>query len=239
MSNCFNRIAGVHIVLSMILAVAFVRMNAQSEHDAPSSRLEGIVVDPTGAIVPGANVSFESAGATYSAATAADGKYKIEVPEGRYEISVRKPGFCYRRAPFRIASSQSLTINAALSVCAIADVLTIENGVSRAHDELRPVYKEESIAVPCGAAEKLEMLIIYGVREEKADTAAYEGNRDFNTVVATYNNVTVYAQRIRFDRKSSHLYAQGNVLIENGSGRSSGEEVTLSFDRSCALTTTN
>jgi len=230
---------GRRIALSILLGWTLLRIDAQTQRDTSHGYVEGRIVDQTDAVVPEAKIEFRSSGSIYSAATGANGTYRIELPEGRYEITVRKPGFCYRRSPFRISPAEISTINAMLSVCAVANVLTIENGVSRSHDELKPTYTEESIAVSCGTAEKLEMLILYGVREQDADTAVYEGNRLFETVVATYDNVTVQARQIRLDRRSLYLYATGSVVIDTGGQRSEVEKATLSFDQKCELVRTN
>ena len=215
----------VAIILAGTLMNASLSTHAQGGTPA---HLQGAVADSSGAVVPGAKVVLKSDVASYSALTAVDGTYQIQLPIGRYLIDVRKAGFCYQRAPFRLLASAVLTIDAVVTPCVIADVVTIENGKGTARDELRPAYKVESVVIPDSSSQPLELLITYASREEDAGITNYTGN-GAPEVVATYDNLTVYARRVRFDRKALRIYAEGKVIVEDGTGRSTGERAVLTL----------
>jgi Carboxypeptidase regulatory-like domain len=218
------------LILAGTLMSVSLSAHAQAVRDEPTGHLRGTVADPTGAVVPGAKVLFKSNVANYSVTTAANGTYDTQLPVGTYGIDVRKPGLCYQRAQFRLLASAPLTINAVVTACAIADVVTLENGKGTARDEIRPAYRAESVLIPDSSTQPLEMLITYASREEDADVTTYTGN-GAPEVVATYDNLTVYARRVRFDRKALRIYAEGSVVVEDGTGRSTGERAALAFEQ--------
>lgn len=62
--------------------------------DAITSRpviLSGVVRDPAGAVVQAATVTAAGSEGEYSAVTAADGRYTMELPEGRYHLRIDPP----------------------------------------------------------------------------------------------------------------------------------------------------
>ncbi len=80
------------IVLLLVSANAF----AQVEQGA----ITGIVVDPTGASIPKANVTAtnQATGTVAVAETTDDGYYKIPyLPAGKYNVAVTKDGFAINR----------------------------------------------------------------------------------------------------------------------------------------------
>ena len=97
------------------------------------SRVEGTVRDASGAVVPHASILCvgETTGFRFASETGQDGRYMLTVPEGRYNLVVRRPGF-------RLA--------ARLGVQAASD------GVVRADFEIAPEGVSESVTI-LGAAE--------------------------------------------------------------------------------------
>ncbi len=217
------------ILAGMLISVS-LSARAQAARDEPIGHLRGTIADPTGAVVPGAKVFFKSNIANYSVTTAANGTYETQLPVGTYGIEVRKPGLCYRRAQFRLPASAPLTINAVVTACVIADVVTLENGKGTWRDQIRPAYKAELILIPDSSAQPLELLITYASREQDADITTYTEN-GAPDVVVTYDNLTVYARRVRFDRRALRIYAEGSVVVEDGTGRSTGERAVLAFEQ--------
>jgi hypothetical protein len=218
------------LILAGTLMSVSLSARAQAVRDEPAGHLRGTVADPTGAVVPGAKVLFKSDVANYSVTTAANGTYETQLPVGTYGIDVRKPGLCYQRAQFRLLASAPLTINPVLTACAIAYVVTLENGEGTARDEIRPAYKVESVPIPDSSAQPLDLLITYASREQDADITTYTQNAA-PEVVVTYDNLTVYGRRVRLDRKALRIYAEGSVVVEDGAGRSTGERAVLAFEQ--------
>jgi hypothetical protein len=67
----------------------------------------GTVVDPSGAIIPGATVTIvqEGTGLTLTATSGGDGSFSLpQLPPGRYELSVELDGF--RKFVIRCAASR-------------------------------------------------------------------------------------------------------------------------------------
>jgi len=234
-----------HTWVIQVVAIATLGMpfaQAQTGRYVANGRLKGTITDQTGAAVPGAEVAVKSGAKIYSATTTKHGTYEMEVPASRYDFTVKKEGFCYKRAPLRVTPSASLTINAALPACAIAYVTDIEgsgvplegekptpNPAIREYDELVPAYKEESIPVSCEVANGLEMLITYGSIERESDFATYK------SAVVTYDRWTIYSKRVQFDKRTMHLHAEGDVVLEDGASSSESYDIRLALDRNCDL----
>jgi hypothetical protein len=82
------------VVLAVILALS--SLATLSFGQATDSNVVGVVVDATGATVPGAaiTVTNKDTGVKYTAVTNGDGEYRLNnVPIGRYDVSAAKPGF--------------------------------------------------------------------------------------------------------------------------------------------------
>jgi len=63
---------------------------------ATDSNVVGVVIDASGATVPGASITVtnKDTGVKYAAVTNADGEYRLNnVPVGRYDVSAAKSGF--------------------------------------------------------------------------------------------------------------------------------------------------
>lgn len=66
------------------------------------SAIEGVVLDPSGAAVPGATIkaTLEATGAVRTIDTAADGRYRIPaLTVGEHTIECEKPGFQRAQIP--------------------------------------------------------------------------------------------------------------------------------------------
>ncbi|MCS7041571.1 MAG: TonB-dependent receptor [Bryobacteraceae bacterium] len=94
-----------------------------------TSRVLGVVSDPSGASVPGAVVKLvnEGTNATFETKTAENGAYFFEaVPSGSYTLTVEAPGFrrfASRRNPVTIG--QPATINVTLEVGTVTEVVEV------------------------------------------------------------------------------------------------------------------
>jgi hypothetical protein len=92
--------------------------------------IEGTVVDPSGAVIAGANVSAVSAGGAtkYSAVAGPDGEYLLRgLPPGTYTVEVTAPGFArmaVRDVP--VHSSSLTTLNVRLTIGGITQTVVVE-----------------------------------------------------------------------------------------------------------------
>ncbi len=97
------------------LLLAAASLFAQTE----TGQITGTITDPSGAVIPGANVTVKSAGtgATRSATTSADGTYTIaSLLPGQYVLTVEAPGFTKARRTVTLAVGSRLGQDVRLSV---------------------------------------------------------------------------------------------------------------------------
>src|SRR6476661_9346726 len=95
-----------------------------------TSRVSGTVTDTSGATVPGASVTLTNEGtsATLSTVSSDDGAYVFDlIQPGKYTITVEKQGFKKLVSTSNtVFVNQPATVNAALEVGAISEVVSVE-----------------------------------------------------------------------------------------------------------------
>ncbi|MFZ1974721.1 MAG: TonB-dependent receptor [Candidatus Acidiferrales bacterium] len=125
--------------LALLILLAVARIDAQS----PNGTISGLVIDPSGAIIAGADilVANDATGVQYSARTNQDGIYLVaNLLPGTYRLQVAKIGFKTLIKPEIILNVQdALAINFTLPVGAASEIVTVEAGV--------PLLNTESAAV--------------------------------------------------------------------------------------------
>src|SRR5579863_2399905 len=116
------------LVFTAFLLSFSVTGYAQSQ--ATSAQLNGTVEDPNGAGVPGAKVTLSSpaTGFTREFTTGDSGAYSINlIPPGQYQLTVDKAGFStYKQTNIVLELGQSSTLNAKLSIGAVAQTVEVE-----------------------------------------------------------------------------------------------------------------
>jgi hypothetical protein len=102
-------------VVLMVLTGGFAtEANAQF-----SSSLEGVVTDPTGAVVPEATVTLTNTdtGVSQVATTGSRGEYRfLSVAPGPYEVTASGKGFASHKVAIRLQTEQTLNVPFALSL---------------------------------------------------------------------------------------------------------------------------
>lgn len=102
---------------------------------AQDSALTGTVADPTGAIVPGAEVSItnQATGAVLKVTTGADGKYIFpQVTPGMYKIEVKSTGFkTAQKSDLSVAVDVTTRFDIALSVGEVTETVVVESEAAR------------------------------------------------------------------------------------------------------------
>jgi len=122
----------------LLLAIPFVYPPlaiAQS-----SGSLRGQVLDPSGAVVPGANVTLTQGSNTFNAQSSKDGTYSFSaVPAGTYTLGVDAEGFAaFSKPNVLIVAGRSQQLNAPLSIAVQQQEMTVtgeHSGVSVNPDE--------------------------------------------------------------------------------------------------------
>src|SRR5258708_2820390 len=155
--------------LACILACC-VSLKAQD----PNATVSGRVLDPSGGVVPGTQVTVinDATNIGYSTATNEAGIYSIQfIPPGKYHIQVSKNGFKNMVKPDVILHVQdALTINFTLELGAASESVTVEGGA--------PLINTENAAVSTVIDRKfVESLPLNG--------------RSFNTLLQLTPGVTI------------------------------------------------
>ena len=106
----------IHFLIAFLLGLATLAAHAQPDQSATAAAIHGHVTDPSGALIPGAEVSITKAMGAETHTTTADasGVYQVQgLAPGGYTVSVSSPGF---------ASFQSQTITLAAGQLKRVDV---------------------------------------------------------------------------------------------------------------------
>ena len=86
---------------------------------AQTSSVQGVVTDPQGGIIPGANVTATNVDTTASRSVLADdtGKYSLlQMPPGPYKLQVLKPGFATYSTEVQLQIDTPATLNIQLQL---------------------------------------------------------------------------------------------------------------------------
>jgi len=112
--------------LTLTLALSFGGLRAQT----PTGTLQGIVKDPTGAVVPGAKVTITNVqtGESRVIMTDESGRYvQMFLLPGNYRITVEKAGFqTLRQENVRLEVGQNRSVDLTLAVGAITEQIQVE-----------------------------------------------------------------------------------------------------------------
>lgn len=99
---------------------------------SPNGTISGLVVDPSGAIIAGADIVIanEATGIQYSAKTNTDGVYLVtNLPPGNYRLQVSKIGFKTLIKPAIVLHVEdALAINFTLPIGAASETVTVQGG---------------------------------------------------------------------------------------------------------------
>ena len=136
MKSLLLRICSVLVKHALVLSLVFASLaRAQS-----TGSLRGLVLDPSGAVVPGASVTLTQGETALSAQSGSDGAYILKaVPAGAYSMTVQASGFAtYTREGIVVAPGQARQLNVSLAIAIQQQDITVTDqnaGVSVNPDE--------------------------------------------------------------------------------------------------------
>ncbi|MGA7422059.1 MAG: carboxypeptidase regulatory-like domain-containing protein, partial [Candidatus Sulfotelmatobacter sp.] len=115
----------IRFCLGMILVVLAVSLVSLAQ----TGSIAGTVTDPSGAVVPGADVTVRNTATNQSHETTsgASGSYTVtDLPVGPYEVTVKKDGFkLFRQPGIELTVAQSFTVDAKLIPGAASEEVTV------------------------------------------------------------------------------------------------------------------
>src|SRR5471030_2504158 len=118
-------------LFSLFIAVFFLALGLQShaQSGGSSTSVTGTVVDPSGAVVPNANVEIQNPVSGFDRNTSTDtsGKFSIpNVPFNPYHLSVTGQGFASYAQDIDVRSGVPLNVSINLRVAGSSESVTVE-----------------------------------------------------------------------------------------------------------------
>jgi len=190
------------IGLSLLIALAFVPcVRAQTQITAGT--IQGTVTDPSGAVVPGANIEINNLGTnqTRTLTTDADGRFvALQLPPGRYTVTVSKQGFAtILQDDFPLTVGETIPLNLSMKISQVEERVTINSvpTIDTVKTESSTTLNETSISNLPVLGRKFEDLLtltpgVSIVQGPDGDEITFAGQRGvFNNVSldgGDYNN---------------------------------------------------
>jgi hypothetical protein len=116
------------VLLALAVAVLLVAP-AAAQSQAMNASIEGTVVDPSGAVLPGVTITVTNTdtGTVRSVVTNEGGVYRaLLLPLGTYRVKAELSGFkTFERSGIRLAAGQASVINMTLDVGGVAEVVSV------------------------------------------------------------------------------------------------------------------
>lgn len=193
-------------LLPLIITMLFLG-NRVMEAQGVSSSLVGTVVDTTGGVVPGANVTLTNLDTGTALKTATDGTGRYAFPTitvGTYRLTVSKKGFkTYELSEFKISVAQDASENVVLSVGQLAQTVTVNGGrlanlLQTNSNDLGTLIERQSVAeLPLNGRNLLQLAVLSAAatptESGKASVAGQTGrSSDVINVAGAENDFTMY-----------------------------------------------
>src|SRR5215470_12327614 len=115
--------------IAVVLGVLIFAFGAAAQV-GNSGSIEGVVNDPSGAAIAGAQVeiSYGVSGFTRAATTGKDGKFRFtNVPFNPYHLSVTAEGFAPYTADVEVRSTVAITVEVSLKIGTAAETVTVHS----------------------------------------------------------------------------------------------------------------
>ncbi|HTV57118.1 MAG TPA: carboxypeptidase-like regulatory domain-containing protein [Terriglobia bacterium] len=240
-------------ILERLLFVCIFMLPVAGFGQNLNASISGLVLDPSGAAVPGAELTFTNVAthAVRSAATNADGHYLLAEPDvGTYNVVIEAKGFkAWRQTGLIVSVGGNITLNVKLQVGAVTQTVTVKAPAARidtSNAEIGSVIQQsqiQSIAVNGRNYISLAALVPGSVSELPDDpyAAGFFGNSARDTVTGpgrNYFNWSLYKHfyiHERFDTELRlefyNVFNQVNFMtVSDDFGAGNFGEVTAAHD---------
>lgn len=187
----------------------------------PMGIVKGSVMDANGAVIvtPRPSITFAGRNCIKTVAANDRGDYQIILPAGVYKVTTEMRGFYpLRRSDFRVLPDSTVTINVVLSPRYLTRGTTVS--VRASVDTRAPAPKYNEFHVP---GSSLGLLIQFQGKRKTNRHIEYNG------ATLTYDALTIYADKICFNKTRLQLKAFGKrVVVEDGK-RVQVKQATVAF----------
>lgn len=156
-------------------------------------------------------------------------EFAVALPPGIYQITATCNNFYpYRRSPLQVKSGEIIRINLlpALRILSVADGID-EKGAFEKY-QYAPQVRYESFLSSITSALTPQLLIRFDQRTRRSGYTEYTSKLN-TTLMASYDALSIFADKIRFDEKSAVLEAEGDVVFENGKTRTRHSSLRIRF----------
>jgi hypothetical protein len=204
----------VHLAFGMLLLLVFSwNLGTSLAEDNSTAIVEGAVYDMYGAVITNIPISVENTGTgdVINLRTDDSGRYSTRVQVGTYKVSMRPSvGYPigYEHASFTISPAERVVLNFRPKPFSISDSIEsghwIETYIGSLPNEATHFVQRRD-----GAIKDLRL------QYQKVRTRSAAIEYKFS-VTASFDKLTVYANRVIFHTKEGRLTADGNVLFEDG-----------------------
>lgn len=214
------------VSLLILLAMIFWFCGTASAQTIPTSSrgsVVGTVMDQRGSVIllPRPIVVFEKKNRVTETVVDERGQFRITLPTGTYNITTRIPGFYpFRRSKFNLIAGETVMIN----VIPTPQILDRGTTVSAKEsiDRRVPLPKFDEVLF-------FPKSVLRGVIQFVAKRNV-DGEITYEDAVFSYDNVTVYADKLRLNRKALRLRASGpGVIFEDGNERKEVSSIIILF----------
>lgn len=161
-------------ILLLLSVTALFSLNSFAQSVGGAGTIHGVVMDPTGGVIPGAAVEIHNpvTGYRQAATTDASGEFRlVNVPQNPYHISISKDGFQTWQQDISIRSSVAVELKPTLQLSSERTTVTVEassadllENVSSAHTDVdRSLAERLPVETPAAALSAIITLASPGV----------------------------------------------------------------------------
>src|SRR5438128_2363788 len=181
--------------MAIVLGLACAAVWAQA-----TSQIQGIVLDSSGAVVPGVEVraTQTDTGAVRTAVSAEDGRYVLpNLPIGPYRLEVNMSGFSpYVQTGIILQVASVPTVNITLQVGAVNEQVKVEANAALVETQTTSVgtviENQRIVELPLNGRNPVELIQLAGaaVPAGKAGTAGFPGGLNISVAGSLLSGVT-------------------------------------------------
>lgn len=205
----------------------------------PIFHIKGEIADASGGAVPGITIWFQSKLLDKTVTANNAGAYQADLTLGDYSMLARSRFLMMHRKRFRATSPTTLTVKGiAYPMRLTCDLMWGPN-----HEQNEDMAKqlcggEDSFQIPSENGASSPLYIQFERRKRTNEGYVYSGDKlagDLLTpVFVEYNFFSLQADEVIYDVKSRTIKANGNVSIEDDSGKRRANSMTFRMENGLA-----